>query len=81
MPMIYAMDRATPIPCRGIAGEAETGRSVWGTSREQRKRRPEVYITEAQMAQVVKGPRPKARGGAPGVICPITAAVGERALD
>ena len=29
MPMIYAMDRATPIPCRGIAGEAETGRSAW----------------------------------------------------
>ena len=24
----YAMDRATPIPCRGISGEAETGKSV-----------------------------------------------------
>ena len=55
--MIYAMDRATPIPCRGIAGEGRDRKSVdQNTSREQRKRRPEVYVTEAQMA---KGRGPK----------------------
>ena len=29
------------------------------TSRKQRKRRPEVYITEAQKAQMAKGRDPK----------------------
>ena len=40
MPMMYAMDRATPIPCRGIAGEAETGRSVWSEQQSRAAQAP-----------------------------------------
>ena len=48
----------------GIRGRPRQGRRMMNTSREQRKRRPEVYITEAQMAQVAKGRDPK-RGEVP----------------
>ena len=69
--MICAMDIELRLYHIGGSGKAKTGKRRWEHSREQRKRRPTVYVTEAQKAPSGKGPRPKARGGAPGVICPI----------
>ena len=69
--MIYAMIQGYAYTIYGGYGGGRDKKSVWEHSREQRKRRPEVYITEAQKGPGGKGPRPKARGGAPGVICPI----------